>query len=428
MRLWKLIAPLLVVAVAACGSDDPEVSLDATTTTRAATGDAQFCEIIADDTGYLEGLEQTVPKDMVAGAAAAESLARLFAAIDDEQADPADFPVDEVSERLAVDGVEESLDRLADKAASDCDDADAAEAIRMISTFGGIASAPRDDSYCSKLEASLRSEGDSEDPSQFQREISNLADAAPEAHRVALKTIAEVATAEQQPPEELMKSVSANLLGLGFYAEYRCEIKDALGEFLLAAALLGEFGGGTVGTSGNDEPATPADASTANAALPAGSSLRFEVREVELEDPEDGYRASVVVPVGWTEDTSFGVTFEPPSDAGFSILDSYQVNAGCDGLCEPTNWEQRLRGPEGFLTNWIGSATVTEDRAPDGSAGAVITTRNADGDVRGGVFRWDDQADRYFSCTVELDADQASLLPAFMAACEASRTNWVFVS
>jgi hypothetical protein len=423
----RLIAPLVVVAVAACGSDDPEASLDATTTTRAAAGDARFCEIIADDTGDLEGLEKTVPEDMATGAAAAESLARLFAAIDDEQADPADFPVDEVSERLAVEGVEESLDRLADKAVSDCDDADAAEAIRMISTFGGIAGAPRDDGYCSKLEASVRSEGDSEDPSQFERELSELADVAPEAHRSALRDIAEVATAAQPPPEELMKGVSTNLMGIGFYAEYRCEIKDALGEFLLAAALLGEFGGGTVGSSGNDEPATPADASSANAALPAGSNLRFEVREVELEDPEDGYRASVVVPVGWTEDSSFGVTFEPPSGSEFSILEEYRVNAGCDGLCEPTNWERRLRGPEGFLTNWIGSATVTEDRAPDGSAGAVITTRNADGGVRGGVFRWDDAADRYFACTVELKAERASLLPAFMAACEASRTNWVSV-
>lgn len=428
MRVLKFAIPVLVALLLASCGDDSQPDAAAPTTTRTASDPSRFCEIIADDTGYLEGLEQAVPKDMASGAAAAESLARLFAAIDDEQADPADFPVDEVSKRLAVDGVEESLDRLADKAAADCDDADAADAIRMIATFGGIVSAPRDDAYCSKLEASIRSEGDSEDPSRFQREISTLADAAPEAHQTALEEIAEVVTAEEQPPDELMRKVSTNLMGLGFYAEYRCGIKDALGEFLLAGALLGEFGGGTMGTSGNDEPATPADASAANAALPAGSSLRFEVREVELEDPEDGYRASVVVPVGWTADSSFGVTFEPPADAGFSILESYQVNAGCDGLCEPTNWEQRLRGPEGFLTNWIGSATVTEDRAPDGSAGAVITTRTTDGDVRGGVFRWDDQADRYFACTVELKAERASLLPAFVAACEASRTNWLFVS
>jgi hypothetical protein len=428
MRVLKFTVPVLVALLLASCGDDSQPETAAPTTTRATSDAARFCEIIADDTGYLEGLERVVPKDMASGAAAAESLARLFAAIDDEQADPADFPVDEVSERLAVDGVDESLDRLADKAAADCDDEDAADAIRMIATFGAIVSAPKDDGYCSKLEASIRSEGDSEDPSRFQREISNLAEAAPEAHRRALEEIAEVVTAEEQPPDELMKNVGTNLMGLGFYAEYRCGIKDALGEFLLASALLGDFGGGTAGTSGNDEPATPADATAANAALPPGSPVSFGVREVELEDPEDGYRASAVVPLEWTEETTFRVTFRPPDDAGMSILTDYRVSAGCDGLCEPTDWEKRLRGPEGFITNWIGDATVTEDRAPAGSAGAVITTRKADGEVRGGVFRWDDQADRYFACTVELQAEDSALLPAFVAACEAARTNWIFVS
>lgn len=431
MRVSKFAIPVLVALILSSCGDDSQPDAAAPTTTRTASDAGRFCEIIADDTGYLEGLEQAVPKDMASGAAAAESLARLFAAIDDEQADPADFPVDEVSERLAVDGVEESLDRLADKAESDCDDPEAADAIRMIATFGGIVSAPKDGAYCSKLEASIRSEGDSEDPSRFQREISNLADAAPDAHQTALEEIAEVVTAEEQPSEELMKSVSTKLMGLGFYAEYRCGIKDALGEFLLAAALLGDSGGGTGstgGTSGNDEPATPADATAANAALPPGSPLSFGVREVELEDPEAGYRASAVVPLEWTEETTFRVTFRPPDDSGMSILTDYRVSAGCDGMCEPTDWEQRLRGPEGFITNWIGDATVTEDRPPKGSAGAVITTRKADGEVRGGVFRWDDKADRYFACTVELRAEDAALLPAFVAACEAARTNWIFVS
>jgi hypothetical protein len=201
MRVLKFTVPVLVALLLASCGDDSQPETAAPTTTRATSDAARFCEIIADDTGYLEGLERVVPKDMASGAAAAESLARLFAAIDDEQADPADFPVDEVSERLAVDGVDESLDRLADKAAADCDDEDAADAIRMIATFGAIVSAPKDDGYCSKLEASIRSEGDSEDPSRFQREISNLAEAAPEAHRRALEEIAEVVTAEEQPPE-----------------------------------------------------------------------------------------------------------------------------------------------------------------------------------------------------------------------------------
>ena len=41
--------------------------------------------------------------------------------------------------------------------------------------------------------------------------------------------------------------------------------------------------------------------------------------------------------------------------------------------------------------------------------------------------RWDDTAARYFECEVDLDEENAAALPAFLAACEASRPGWITV-
>ena len=43
---------------------------------------------------------------------------------------------------------------------------------------------------------------------------------------------------------------------------------------------------------------------------------------------------------------------EPPDGAPFGFFTSMSLASGCDGMCEVTDWEQRLRGPEGYLTNW----------------------------------------------------------------------------
>ena len=54
----------------------------------------------------------------------------------------------------------------------------------------------------------------------------------------------------------------------------------------------------------------------------------------------------------------------------------------------------------------------------------MLTTLDEDGATTVAVLRWDDTVDHYFSCEASLDADDAALLPAFVAACEAARPNW----
>lgn len=161
----------------------------------------------------------------------------------------------------------------------------------------------------------------------------------------------------------------------------------------------------------------------ANDAVPPGATLEFETKQFELDD-DGAYSATLVVPVGWEEDRFISITLKPPADANLGFFTSLEAGTGCDGLCMPTDWEQRLNGPDGYLTLRTDDADVIEQRDTAGSDGAVLITEDPFG-VRVVVVRWDDAADHYFKCEAALDDDDTDLVEAFTAACEASKPDWI---
>ena len=118
-----------------------------------------------------------------------------------------------------------------------------------------------------------------------------------------------------------------------------------------------------------------------------------------------------------------GVAFEPPSDEDLGFFTKMSVETGCDGMCEPTDWEKRLNGPDGFLTLQTKDVDVVEQRSTKGSDGTVLITEDSFG-TNVLVLRWDDSADHFFQCEADLDEDDANLAEAFTAACEASLPDW----
>jgi hypothetical protein len=240
------------------------------------------------------------------------------------------------------------------------------------------------------------------------------------------------ASSEDPPTGEAANDTARAFMGIGLYAEVRCGVKDAFAQMMIGAAFMGmadDLSNGSGSGSGESSDATgteppEADAAAAQSLAPAG--LTFEAKRVDLE--EDGrYLASVVVPVGWELDSGFNVSFDPPSESGFGFFTSLEVGAGCDGSCEATDWEARLRAPEGYLTNATADRTVSDERVLTAPAGVAVTATGSDGDIRVIVLRWDNAADRYFQCVAELDADDAALAPSMVAACEASRPGWFAV-
>jgi len=173
---------------------------------------------------------------------------------------------------------------------------------------------------------------------------------------------------------------------------------------------------------GEPETSGALDPSLANE-LADGTGLVFGVREVELDDDSEDYPASIVVPDGWEIDTFIEMSVEPPSGSDVGFFTEMGFRAGCSGSCEATDWEARLRGTDGALA----ALAVLEDydeRPTTEGDGVVVTGIGGLSKPTAVVFRWDDSADRFFRCKADLDRDDADLLPAFVAACEASRPGW----
>lgn len=173
------------------------------------------------------------------------------------------------------------------------------------------------------------------------------------------------------------------------------------------------------------EPSEESAAAAANDAVPPGVDLEFEVFGANLDEKGGDNPASIVAPVDWRQDAStFGFTFEPPADSDLGPDSTYAVENNCDGLCGPTDWEERLTGPDGYLTRQADDGVnVVERRETTGSAGAVLITEESDTTVVR-VLRWDDSAPEFFTCEATIEAGAEDLVPAFEAACLASRPEW----
>ena len=155
------------------------------------------------------------------------------------------------------------------------------------------------------------------------------------------------------------------------------------------------------------------DATAANDAVPAGTELEFESNNFDLDEDGDS-SASLVAPIGWSSRVFIGVQFEPEADAELGFFTRMKVDAGCDGLCEATDW---------YLTMLDEGGNVVERRGVTGSAGAVRIVEDSFGTTVI-VLRWDDAADHYFQCEAMLDDGAEELAEAFEAACLASRPDW----
>lgn len=164
------------------------------------------------------------------------------------------------------------------------------------------------------------------------------------------------------------------------------------------------------------------DAAAANGAVPPGTELTFQSDNFDLDEDGD-YSASLAAPVGWQSRLFIGVEFEPQASAGLGFFTRLSAQAGCDGLCEATDWEARLNGPDGYLSMLEEGANVVDRREVSGSEGVVLTVEDSFGTTVT-VLRWDDSADHYFECEAVLDEGAADLAPAFEAACLAARPDW----
>jgi len=442
-RVIPVLAALLFLG--ACGDDGEKITkADDTLVEAGKDGSVEpaFCEQLNDSDGGGEEFLAVVPEQFTD---AAEAIVAFTAALDGldsgsfdsnseaNPADPADSAtVNELADKLSAGELSESLASLAKFAEDECGPTEGSAAISMLSGIALMVGADADEDYCVALRSSFSDGADQSDPVATMSDVDEMAAlqaSAPPEHADALALLAELG--DGGGTIDQMTAMGA-LLGLGLYAETRCDMAGATGQMLFASAFigLGQDGSGNDGSGSDDlpaptEPGPPADPASANAALPAGSGLVFESQAVELDD-DGGDPASVIVPTGWEVSSFLGLEFNPPADLGLGVFTSMDFSATCDGMCEAGDWNAKLRSPDGLITAYLDSHDGATERPVVGSAGVVITA--ADGEAAAMMVRWDDTADRLFQCTVSLDASDADQLDAFVAACEASRPSWIPVA
>lgn len=418
LRLSLLSATLLLTA---CGGGG-DGAITVASTAAPAAFDQELCSEFDASDGPSDELIAGLPGDY---AGAAQAIAEFGESMD-AMGDNDDDSIDALVMALTEDGVADDLRSLADFAVDQCGESEGSTAISGLATAAAMASAERDDAYCDALETGFGTEDGG--PEQ----LASLAEIAPESHRESLEFLSTLGDDDASLQQD---AVFGPLMGLGVYAESACAIDGALAQMLLGAMFMGmgddigstdlpDDASGSEGTSGEGaDPAVYPAASPdpANAAVPAGAAVEFEVVEADLEDDGE-YLASMVVPVGWTSESGFNVEFSPPPDSGASIFTVIEAGAGCDGTCEATDWDTRLRGDMGVIASFTSSHPSASEAPIAGSAGVVLT--DTTDEVAALVLRWDDTVDKYFSCEVRLEDDEADLLPAFVAACQSSRPAW----
>ena len=419
-RCHTILAALALVLVAGCGDDDsarPPKATDRSDNAAVDKSTSSLCKQM-DDADGVDEFVHDLPEEH---RGAARMLDVMAGAMEGGEATDLGGLADELGDSA---GELEAFGAWVEETCGE--DSAAAVGLRMLPLVAGLAAAPTDEKYCDALRATFDTER-SDGPPDF----SGMLEVAPSTHRDVIERLAafteraETSGEADAPGGAEAEELGAGLVGVGMYAEARCEIDGAAAQMGLAGAFLmaGEDLGGdsNPGTVDKDPPRT--DISEATAQLPAGSGVGFEARTVVL-DEEAGRKASIVVPTGWEVNDDFNLGVEPPDGSAFGFMTSISLDDGCDGMCVANDWEERLRGKDGYIPMVTGDYEVIEDRAPAGSDGAVLVLAEDGVASRSVVLRWDDEVDHYFRCEVNLDEDDVELLEALTTACEAARPNW----
>lgn len=249
-RILGAAAAIAIVAtLGACGDDSSAPtsapSSDTPPTTAASAGPAEtadsadgadtaaanvelsadFCAKVSQENPPAD-LAAAAPEQLRDGTAAVVAFAETLSS---QEANP-DVGT-ELADTLGAPGVAEQIRALASAVAEQCGDGEAAQILPEIATAADFAAGEADPAYCAALRTEFA------DPSK-QPAASKLADLAPAEQRAALQRLA--------ASPEGGGAAAANLgvlLGIGLYAEARCDVPGAFGMMFLAVAFAGEVSG-----------------------------------------------------------------------------------------------------------------------------------------------------------------------------------------
>jgi len=159
-----------------------------------------------------------------------------------------------------------------------------------------------------------------------------------------------------------------------------------------------------------------------NALVPEGVPVEFE----EIIADDDGKIAYAVAPDFWKISTpEVGVEIIPIPGSGVDLDTLLTIEAVCIGFCDRQDWSDYMYNDEFSPFNLPSEVTIVRDEPLEGPAGRSLVATRTDGISDVIVARWNDQATHFFLCRVQLQPNDAALVEAFTAACEAAIPLWV---
>ncbi len=145
---------------------------------------------------------------------------------------------------------------------------------------------------------------------------------------------------------------------------------------------------------------------------------------------DERWEVEATVPRGWEIEEDFlgrqeaGLRDAAGAMAPYDDVSSFTkmlFAVDCGGGCAPTDWEERLNGPNGRLTQRRATFDLVRDE-PIADGWVQVATEGDD--LTALVARWDDEASHYFTCELEIDDDDAELVDDLIAACATSAPRW----
>ncbi len=184
----------------------------------------------------------------------------------------------------------------------------------------------------------------------------------------------------------------------------------------LLVSILALVACGNKGSSG-----TAADASAANAAIPAAWKGKIEFVTQTLGKDEG---VSVPAPKGWKPGFLDGTVEPPDGNKDFGFATNLRAGKTCGGECKSKDaaaWESAAN--ESSFNNMLAhkpAPKVIKDEKRPGSRVMIAQDQNTDGNMNQTfvlVAYWKDGADRFYFCNASLAEVAKDLAPAFEQAC-----------
>lgn len=155
-----------------------------------------------------------------------------------------------------------------------------------------------------------------------------------------------------------------------------------------------------------------------------GPTADVEWITIELEDIfDDVHEVHAAIPTGWVPHEVFEDRWQPAEDTGYGFFTDIAFDNGCDGICQAKDWEAALNATDGRLSRLREEFPVLRDEPIEN--GWILVTEGVVVSHRVSVFRWNDDADFYFECRVELDDDDAELADEMLEVCLLSDPLWL---